>query len=138
MVCLGRQTKLLWCNKLQEKSTKIVRFKVWVFHSFLQVKPYRDRLQVELFRSTKSVQVITSTKFEKSQLVHERCITILYSKVFKKALGVLIYIRIETHVTYFFAFYKSNIPGFSRNFCFRRPVLKFPFNRNTTHTYHIS
>ena len=34
--------------------------------------------------------------------------------------------------TYFFAFDKSNIPGFSPNFRFRKPVLKFAFNHNTT------
>ena len=33
--------------------------------------------------------------------------------------------------TYFFAFDKSNIPGFSPNFRFRKPVLKFAFNHNT-------
>ena len=33
---------------------------------------------------------------------------------------------------YFFAFNKSNVPGFSPNFRFRKPVLKFAFNHNTT------
>ena len=33
--------------------------------------------------------------------------------------------------TYFFTFYKSNVPGFSPNFHFQKPVLKFAFNRNT-------
>ena len=30
--------------------------------------------------------------------------------------------------------YKSNVPSFSRNFCFWKPVLKFTFNHNTTTT----
>ena len=51
------------------------------------------------------------------------------------SLVVLIYIRVKAHVrvskTYFFAFYKSNVPGFSLNFCFQKPVPKFPFNQNT-------
>ena len=32
---------------------------------------------------------------------------------------------------YFFAFNKSNVPGFSSNFRFQKPVLKFAFNHNT-------
>ena len=49
---------------------------------------------------------------------------------------VLIYIQVKAHVriskTYFFAFYTSNVPGFSLNFCFRKPVPKFAFNHNTS------
>ena len=33
---------------------------------------------------------------------------------------------------YFFEFIKSNVPGFSPNFCFCKPVLKIAFNHNTT------